>query len=263
MTVAGYIISFIIGAIMGVLGGGGSILTVPLFVYWFGIEPVRATGYSLFMVGVTSLASIFVNKSKQPFSLRVWCLFGLPSVLAVLTTRKFLISELPESYMLLGGDVSKRLLILGLFAILMISASVFMIRGSREAEPQGHMSSPAGMVLLGLLIGGLTSLVGAGGGFLIVPALLWVTSLGMRQAIATSLMIIASNSLIGFAGDLTNYEMEWRLLLPMTMFSVAGVFAGQRLASRLPEILLRRAFGWMMVAMGLWIVLRELTYHFA
>jgi len=255
----GYAASILIGVVLGLLGGGGSILSIPILVYLFGVDPVIASGYSLFIVGMTSLAGAIPKYRRQLVNLRTGILFGIPSIVTTFFTRLLIVPAIPEVVIQLGDvEVTKRMLILGVFAVLMVLASIPMIRGKGEVTSENKRFRIVLVLLEGTVIGFLTGLVGAGGGFLIIPALVFLTGLRFKTAVGTSLFIIAINSLTGFAGDLVNHEMDWVLLLTITSLAVFGILIGNRLSSRIPGTQLRMAFGWFTLATGGFIIFREL-----
>ncbi|MGC3945915.1 MAG: sulfite exporter TauE/SafE family protein [Chryseolinea sp.] len=257
MEILGYIASICIGLILGLLGGGGSILSIPILVYLFHVDAIEAAAYSLFIVGTTSLFGAIPKYREHLVSLRTAALFGIPSVVGTFLTRKFVVHSIPE--ILMQGEhfeLTRRSLVLGLFAILMVMASVSMIRG-RRTEPDDERVRPRWLVFQGLSIGALTGLVGAGGGFLIIPALVMLTGLEFKIAVGTSLFIIAANSYSGFIGDLFNMHMNWRLLLPITSLAILGILIGGRLNRLVDGVMLRKAFGWFTLAMGCFILIRE------
>ncbi|HMX38950.1 MAG TPA: sulfite exporter TauE/SafE family protein [Saprospiraceae bacterium] len=262
MEIIGYLASVLIGVSLGLIGGGGSILTVPVLVYLFGVDPVLATAYSLFIVGSTSLVGAWPKYRDGMVNLKTALIFGLPSIAAVYATRAYLVPLIPNPAFSVGGfSVSKAMLLMGLFAVLMVFASVSMIRtrkavAAEAAEPQ-RFNYP--MILLeGCLVGVLTGLVGAGGGFLIIPALVLFSKLPMKQAVGTSLLIIAAKSLLGFTGDLHHYTFDWALLISVTALAVLGIFLGNWLSRQVDGEKLKKAFGWFVLAMGIYILIKEL-----
>lgn len=258
MEIAGYLASIFIGFVLGLLGGGGSILSIPILVYLFHVEPVLASAYSLFIVGVTSFVGAIPKYRQQLVNLRTGILFGIPSIVSIFSTRKWIVPAIPDIIWSADSFVlTKRVLILGIFAVLMVLASVSMIRGKREISSDQENFRPLLVVGEGLLIGFLTGLVGAGGGFLIIPALVFLTGLKFKTAVGTSLFIIAVNSLSGFMGDVFNYTIEWKFLLSITALAVAGIFIGNSYASRISSLSLRKAFGWLTLLMGMWILVKE------
>jgi uncharacterized protein len=256
----GYAASILIGIVLGLLGGGGSILSIPILVYFFEVEPVMASAYSLFIVGTTSLAGAIPKYRQQLVNLKMGILFGIPSIISTFLTRLLVVPEIPEIVFRLGDyDITRRMLILGLFAILMVLASIPMIRGKREVTSNNKRFRIVLVTVEGIVIGFLTGLVGAGGGFLIIPALVFLTGLRFKTAVGTSLFIIAVNSLSGFTGDLLNHTMDWRLLLTITALAIIGILIGTRLTGKIPGTRLRQGFGWFTLATGCLMIWRELA----
>ena len=261
MEILGYIASVLIGISLGLIGGGGSILTVPVLVYLFHVEPVLATAYSLFIVGITSLVGAAPKYKQGLVDLKTAIIFGIPSITTVFLTRKFLIPVIPQNIFSIGDfAVTKPILIMVLFAMLMIAASISMIRnGIKETKDNGPRKFNYPMILLeGSVVGILTGLVGAGGGFLIIPALVLFSKLPMKMAVGTSLLIIAAKSIIGFTGDLTNFKMDWKLLLLVTGAAIIGILLGNGLNKKIPGEKLKKGFGWFVLVMGIYIIIREL-----
>lgn len=265
MEIIGYLASILIGISLGLIGGGGSILTVPVLVYLFHVDPILATAYSLFIVGASSLVGVW-PKYKQGFlNLKTAIVFGIPSIVSVFATRKYLVPAIPvEMGEIAGIMITKSLLMMVLFAVLMVAASYSMIRSQKtevaiqEAAEQ-RFNYP--MILLeGTIVGILTGLVGAGGGFLIIPALVMLSKLPMKQAVGTSLLIIAAKSLIGFTGDLSNQIMDWNLLLSITALAITGIFIGDRLSKKIDGNKLKKGFGWFVLLMGLYIITQQLFF---
>ena len=264
MEILGYIASLVIGISLGLIGGGGSILTVPVLVYLFRVQPVLATAYSLFIVGSTSLVGAFPKYREGLINLKTAIIFGIPSIIAVFATRSFLVPRIPEVVMNLGGfELSRSLLLMLVFAVLMVVASISMIRKTRTKTtvPAGEQKFNYPLILLeGTVVGILTGLVGAGGGFLIIPALVLLSKLPMKQAVGTSLLIIAVKSLIGFTGDLSHYSMDWPFLLVITGIAIAGIFLGNWISTRVPTEKLKKGFGWFVLVMGIYIIIKEVVF---
>lgn len=265
-TILGLIASSLIGISLGLIGGGGSILTVPVLVYLFGVDPVLATAYSLFIVGLSSLVGAFPKYKAGMIDLKTAVVFGIPSIIAVFLTRKVLVPAIPSTLFEVGGIiVTKALAMMILFAILMVAASVSMIRDKKKdaLETTGMRIFNYPMILLeGTVVGVLTGLVGAGGGFLIIPALVMLSKLPMKQAVGTSLLIIAAKSLIGFTGDiaLNAAKIDWLLLVNITILAVIGIFIGNKLSKKVNGEALKKGFGWFVLVMGVYIIVKELVF---
>jgi uncharacterized protein len=264
MEIIGYIASLVIGISLGLIGGGGSILTVPVLVYLFGVQPVLATAYSLFIVGSTSLIGAFPKYRQGLVNLKTALIFGIPAIAAVFATRKFLVPAIPTVVFEIGGfEVTKSLLMMILFAVLMVFASISMIRNKKEKEKEEAAVQKFNYPLIlleGAVVGLLTGLVGAGGGFLIIPALVLLSKLPMKQAVGTSLLIIAAKSLIGFTGDISNYHMDWKLLFIITGIAIVGIFIGNWMSTKVDSDKLKKGFGWFVLVMGIYIIIKELFF---
>ncbi len=310
MEIIGYIASLVIGISLGLIGGGGSILTVPVLVYLFGINPVLATAYSLFIVGSTSLVGALPKYRQGLINLRTAFIFGLPAIGAVFATRKFIVPLIPDVVFHVGDfAVTKAILMMLLFAVLMVFASVSMIRDKSEEEKinddllpfNGNDNREEELLMVsassdlsasnvvvadtatptlilekeiiqeqkfnyplilieGIVVGILTGLVGAGGGFLIIPALVLLSKLPMKQAVGTSLLIIAAKSLIGFTGDLSNYTMDWKLLLSVTAIAIVGIVVGNWMTKKVSSEKLKKGFGWFVLVMGVYIIIKEIFF---
>ena len=267
----GYFAAIFIGLSLGIMGGGGSILTVPVLVYLMGVSPVLSTAYSLFVVGSTSVVGASGYFRKGLVSLKTAVVFLIPSLLAVFVVRKVLMPAIPHELFTLGSIVfTKDLLVLVAFAVLMVVAATSMIRSKQAEEVLDHElghKAPLNYPLvlgIGLVVGVLTGFVGAGGGFLIIPALVLGARLPMKLAVGTSLAIIAMNSLIGFTGDLSaGTPIAWTFLLGFLAFALGGIVLGTYLARFIPGAKLKPAFGWFTLAMGTFILTKELLFHHA
>lgn len=264
MEIAAYIASIFIGVSLGLIGGGGSILTVPVLVYMFGISPIVSTSYSLFIVGSTSLVGAYSNYRKGAVKIKTALLFGSTSITTVFLTRKFLIPLIPKDLFKIGEfQITEPLLTMILFAILMVIASVGMIR-SKEREPGCLECDLKGniirMLLSGIGIGLTTGILGAGGGFLLIPTLVLVLGMPMKEAVGTSLLIIALNSLIGFVGDIGHFAIDWIFLAKITAIAMTGILIGGAVAKRVDAGSLKKGFGWFVLAMGIYIISTELVH---
>lgn len=261
VVVIGFAAAILIGVSLGLIGGGGSILTVPVLVYILGIDPVLATAYSLFVVGSTSLVGAGTYMKKGLVNYKTALVFAIPSFIAVFLTRKFLVPALPDPLFSVGeAVVTKNIGIMVFFAIIMLAASYSMIRGNKkkeDVEEELKFNFPL-IALEGSIVGVITGIVGAGGGFLIIPALVLLAKLPMKMAVGTSLLIIAAKSLIGFLGDLSTQTIDWQMLLIFTALSIVGIFIGSALSKRINEKILKTGFGWFVLAMGIYIITKEL-----
>ncbi len=264
MEIFGYIASIFMGLSLGLIGGGGSILTVPILVYLFGTDPVLATAYSLFIVGSTALVGGAFYYQRGDVDLKTGLIFAVPSFIGVYLTRAFVVPALPDTIVSFGSFVlSKPLLIMLVFAVLMVVASLSMIKSNSSVSAKKANFKPTTKFLLigleGLIVGGVTGFVGAGGGFLIIPALVILVGLPMKIAVGTSLFIIAAKSLIGFLGDLQHQtNIEWSLISTITSIAVMGMFLGMHLSKKVSEKGLKKGFGYFVLIMGTFILIDQL-----
>jgi uncharacterized membrane protein YfcA len=262
IVIIGFAAAILIGVSLGLIGGGGSILTVPVLVYILGVNPVLATAYSLFVVGSTSLVGAGTYMRKGLVNYKTALVFAIPSFIAVFLTRKFLVPALPDPLFTVGeAIITKNIGIMVFFALIMLAASYSMITAKKcvdcdEDEPV-VFNFPM-IALEGSVVGVITGIVGAGGGFLIIPALVLLAKLPMKLAVGTSLLIIAAKSLIGFLGDLSTQTIDWQLLLIFTSLSIVGIFIGSALSKKINEEILKTGFGWFVLVMGIYIISKEL-----
>lgn len=262
MTI-GYLGVLLTGISLGLIGGGGSILIVPVLVYLFGVQPAVATAYSLFAVGAASLVGAGEYARKGLVDYRTAVVFAIPSFVGVFAARRFVVPRLPPTIVDFGAyAVTKDALIMLVFAVVMLPASISMIR-KNAPEPDAqksntpHYNYPL-IGIEGLLVGAVTGFVGAGGGFLIIPALVLLAKLPMKRAVGTSLVIIAAKSLFGFLGDLSSGQaIEWHFLFSVTGLAIAGIFFGSYLSRFVSGKKLQPAFGWFVLVMGLYIIARQ------
>ena len=264
MFALGLIASFIMGTVLSLLGAGGSILTLPILVYLFNISVLDATSYSLLLVGLTALFSFLVYFNRNLVNLRVGIVFGIPSIIGVIIARKILVPYLPENFLLLNFTISKSFIIMFIFSILMLVSAALMIRDRKldlnnPKKQKAEFEKNIVIILEGLIIGQLTGFVGAGGGFLIIPALVLLTGLDMKVAVGTSLFIIAVKSLAGFGSDLiSGFQTNWTLVFYILFVTFFGVIAGYKLSKKISEKNLKRYFGYMTLGIGLYIILEQL-----
>lgn len=262
IVIIGFAAAILIGVSLGLIGGGGSILTVPVLVYILDIDPVLATAYSLFVVGSTSLVGAGTYMKKGLVNYKTALVFAIPSFIAVFLTRKFLVPALPDPLFTLGeAIITKNIGIMVFFALIMLAASYSMIFAKKcvDCEENKPVTFNFPMIALeGSVVGVITGIVGAGGGFLIIPALVLLAKLPMKMAVGTSLLIIAAKSLIGFLGDLSTQTIDWQLLLIFTGLSILGIFIGSALSKKINEKILKTGFGWFVLIMGIYIITKEL-----
>ena len=275
MEIIGYIGAVVMGLSLGLIGGGGSILTVPILVYLFQVDAVLATAYSLFIVGLTSLVGSVSHVRLGNVHWRTAIVFGIPSIISVFLTRSYLVPRIPDPIMTFGQDpsggaalvITKSVGLLLLFAVIMVMAAYSMIKPAKKSgdntlekaeDVQPQFNYPL-ILAEGAIVGVVTGLVGAGGGFLIIPALVLLAKLPMKQAVGTSLMIIAAKSLIGFVGDIRGNEViDWSFLGVFSSIAVVGILLGSWLSKRIPGEKLKPAFGWFVLVMGTYIIIKEL-----
>lgn len=261
MEVLGYIGALLIGLVLGLTGGGGSMLTVPILAYILLINPVTATAYSLFIVGTTSVFGAIQNFRKGLVDIQKGFLFAVPSFIAVYLTRSFLVPKIPDEIVKFQFfTLTKGTFLMLFFAIIMFLAAMSMLKKKKIEinEIAEKQVSIFYLILQTFFIGIIIGLVGAGGGFLIIPSLVLFAKLTMKKAIGTSLFIIAMNSLIGFIGDVQNLEIDWVFLLSFTAISVIGIFIGIYLNKFINEAQLKKGFAYFVLAMAFVILFKEL-----
>jgi uncharacterized protein len=264
IAVLGYCSALLIGVTLGLIGGGGSILTVPVLVYLLGISPMLSTAYSLFVVGSTSLVGSIEYMRKGLVNYRAGIVFAIPSFLSVFLTRKYLVPAIPDPVFTIDSfALSKNTSIMIFFAMIMLMAAFSMLK-NKKAENTAELDTvqfnfPL-IAMEGAVVGMLTGLVGAGGGFLIIPALVLLAKLPMKMAVGTSLLIIAAKSLIGFWGDVGTQRIDWAFLLSFTTMSIIGIFIGTYLSKYVPAEKLKHSFGWFVLTMAVYIIWKEIGH---
>jgi len=259
--ILGYIGALLVGLVLGLIGGGGSILTVPILVYLIGLNPVTATAYSLFVVGTTSLFGAIQNFRNKMVDIKTAIVFAIPAFIAVYLTRRYLVPAIPDSlFTIFDFEVTKNIFIMMFFAIVMLLASISMIKSKRKpnTEDQAISYNIPLIIIEGVVVGVLTGIVGAGGGFLIIPALVILAKLPMKLAVGTSLIIISAKSLIGFLGDVQNLTIDWNFLLIFTAISIVGILIGVYATKFISGTKLKKGFGWFTLIMALYIIFKEM-----
>lgn len=261
MELLGYFAALFIGVTLGLIGSGGSILTVPILVYLFHLKPEQASGYSLFIVGCTSAFGAIRHFFMGNLQLKTALYFVVPSTCMLLLTRKFILPQIPNPLLSIGNFIlTKDLMLLLLFSVLMIIASTFMIRAAKNSTATTQVK-PIQLSLIGFLVGCISGLLGAGGGFLIIPSLLFFGKLTMKQAVGTSLLIITTATLLGFAGDvLQGNAFDYVLLFKITALAILGLMIGTQLSKKISGEQLKPIFGWFVLSMGCYIILKSLFF---
>jgi uncharacterized membrane protein YfcA len=262
MNVIGYFAAILIGISLGMIGSGGSILTVPVLVYLMNIHPLLATTSSLFIVGTTSLAGGIRAYVKKQVDFKSVTEFGIPSIFSIFLTRHFLLPVIPQYLFSIGNvKVSRDMFLMLVFAAMMIIVSVTILQSkeNRRAIPpdKEQIGKAIQLALYGLIIGVITGLLGAGGGFIIIPFLVFICRLPMKTAVGTSLLIIAINSLFGFLFSLKQFDYNWTILVSFTILAIGGIFIGSWFADKIPGALLKKGFGWFVLIMAVYIILKE------
>ena len=258
IEVIGYFCAGFIGISLGLIGGGGSILTVPVMVYLFGLPPLTAISYSLFVVGGTSFVGAYKHYRKHMIHLPAAIYFGVASVVTVFLIRRFVVPVIPEKLLPIGQFIlTFSFLTMVLFSLLMLVAAVSMIRTRKPKDREPH--SKGELIFQGMLIGLVTGFLGAGGGFLLIPSLVLILGLDMKTAVGTSLLIIAANSFIGFLGDAGQYSINWPFLFMITTIAIAGIFIGTWLGNFLKGAQLKKGFGWFIMGMAIFILAKEIS----
>lgn len=258
MEILGYVGALFIGLVLGLTGGGGSILTVPILVYLMSINPVTATAYSLFIVGTTSTFGAIQNYRKNLVDIKNGFIFAIPSFIAVYLTRKYIVPEIPKVIIESPILITKDTFLMLFFAVIMVFGALSVLK---KKSQNTNSEEKRNLILIGIqtfTIGIIIGLVGAGGGFLIIPSLILFAKLPMRKAVGTSLFIIAMNSLVGFIGDVQNLEIDWLFLLTFSSISVVGIFTGMYLTKYTNESQLKKIFAYFVLLMAAIILLKEM-----
>lgn len=265
MFLLGLLASFFMGGVLSFLGAGGSILTLPILVYLFKINVVDATTYSLLLVGLTALFGCIVGAKEKLIDFKTGIIFGIPSIIGVVLARKVIVPYLPDQILIGNFILEKSFLIMILFALLMLVSSSLMIRDRKtiltKTNNKNEYEKNIIIILEGLIVGQLTGFVGAGGGFLIIPALVLLTGLSMNVAVATSLFIIAIKSLMGFGSDLIDgFQTDWMFVLYVCIFTLVGVFFGRILSKKVSDKQTKKLFGYMTLIISCIIIIEQIIF---
>ena len=267
IVLIGYTAAVFIGLIVGLTGAGGSILALPILTYFFGVPAELATGYSLFVVGWVAAVGALRNGQKGNIDYKIATVFAPPTIAAVYFTRKVIVPAIPETIIQFEEvALSKDLAIMLLFAIVMLFASISMLRKkthntSDSIDLKWDLSRVLKVVIEATVVGVLTGLVGAGGGFIIVPALVLLAKLPIHRAVGTSMFIIASKSLIGFLGDVTNPSLiiDWTFLIGFTFVAMLGLAVGLPFSAKVPAPKLKKGFGVFVLVMAVFILIDKIS----
>ncbi|MBQ0147740.1 MAG: sulfite exporter TauE/SafE family protein [Flavobacteriaceae bacterium] len=259
----GYIVTVLVGVTLGMMGSGGSILTVPNLVYLFGLNPVQATSYSLFIIGITSIIGSIPKIKNKLVNYRIAIIFGVPSMLAMFITRSTIMPQIPQTFQLpIFGEIAKDLLLMIAFAVVMILAAYSMITNKQEdcIDCGKKMEKNTKLLVIqGWIIGMVSGVFGAGGGFLIIPGLVVLAKVPMKNAVATSLFLVAINSLVGFGSDYQQFSsLNWNLLALLTGLSIVGIIFGNYLSKFISSTLLKPIFGYFILVIAGLILIQEL-----
>lgn len=260
LEIFGYISALIIGISLGLIGGGGSILAVPVLAYLFSVNEKVATAYSLFIVGFSALIGGVKQHFKGYVDWRTAFVFGVPAIVGVTLVRHYLVPALPDVLFTIDDfEFTRRMGMFGLFAVLMIPAAFSMLKKRVEDNHELGIHYNYPLILVeGLIVGAITGFIGAGGGFLIIPALVILANVEMKVAVGTSLIIIAFKSLLGFfLGDALTMEIDWKFLITFTFISLIGIFIGSYLSNFIDGNKLKKGFGYFIFVMAIFIFYME------
>ncbi|MDF2478610.1 MAG: hypothetical protein K0S24_4093 [Sphingobacterium sp.] len=261
LFIIGFLLAILVGLSMGLMGSGGSILTLPIFVYLFHIEPQYALDYSLFSIGVLALIGSVEPVTKGKVDLKTTAIFLIPSLVSVYLTKRHLLTAIPAQFHIAELSISRNHVIMLLFSFVILVSALAMIRRRKQLEVSAvmlHISQVLKIITAGLLVGIMTGLVGAGGGFIIVPSLVLLLGIPLKQAIATSLFIIGLNASFGLGANyqLLNH-MNWPILLIFTLITLIGLQIGSKWKDRLEVVRLQGLFGYFLMSIGILILTFE------
>ncbi|HEX6226094.1 MAG TPA: sulfite exporter TauE/SafE family protein [Chryseolinea sp.] len=259
MELFGYASLIGVGLLLGAMGSGGSILSVPILVYLFSLDVVVASSYALFTVGTTSVIGTALKHRDRFIDFPAVTQLGIPSLLATFCTRKWIVCNLPDVLFMYGSTpITRRAMLLSVFAVVILISSTMVIRarqsGTDESSPRPNALA---LILAGLGVGFLSGLAGIGGGFLFLPALVLFGGLRFNAAVGSALPIIGMNSFVGFLGGVSSHSVDWIFLIFISMLAALGIFLGDLLTNRFSPHILKRIFGLSAFVLGIWILLKE------
>lgn len=260
LYITGLLLAILVGVTLGMVGSGGSILTVPILVYIFGINPVLATTYSLLIIGFTSLIGAVNGMVRKNVDYQKIIYFGIPSMVTVFIVRQFILPLIPKEFVFWGHIVHQEKILMLLFAAVMILSSIQMINNKVDNLPmRSHGTSLWYVFTAGIVVGFITGVVGAGGGFLIIPVLINNFGIDFKKAVNTSLLIIAINSLMGLLGDLEKLELfDWEVVIFYITLSIIGLFIGFKVSTKIKNSTLKRILGIGILCLSIVIIINEL-----
>lgn len=259
MFFLGLFLAILVGITLGMIGSGGSILTVPILVYILGINPVLATTYSLLIIGTTSIVGASRGIYNKTVDFGKVLYFGLPSMITVFLVRTFILPLIPDEFVIAGFVLHQERVLMVLFALVMIVSAVPMIKANKASSILPQCDHVFFIILQGVLVGFVTGVVGAGGGFLIIPVLINSFGLTLKRAVSTSLVLISINSMIGILGDIEKFhEFDWKLILGYILLSVTGLFIGFKITNRIENTVLKKGFGILILGLSIFILFQEL-----
>jgi len=262
METAGFALTVVIGLLVGLFGGGGSILTVPVLVYLFAVPAAGATTYSLALVSITSLVAAVPSVRQKKIAYQKTLQFGIPSLIALYTVRAYVLPAIPLHFDLWGCSMEKNTFTMLFFSALMLASGIFMIRKKKNnTECPDCRYNPFVLMGAGLLEGLITGIVGAGGGFIIVPVLMVFGKLSLKQAVANSLVIIGVKSFIGFLGSPDLSGLDLFFLAKIVLIASVGMYLGIKLNKKLDSQQLKPVFGYFIILMGVAVLLKELVVN--
>lgn len=261
MYIVGLLLAVVVGLTLGMIGSGGSILTVPILVYVFGINPALATTYSLLVIAVISFVGSMNGIKNKSVDFSKVLYFGLPSMVTVFVVRSYILPLVPDEITFAGYTFYQDKVFMLLFAAVMVFAAIPMFHPTKaENIHSPQQEHKKGVVLAqGVLVGFITGVVGAGGGFLIIPVLINSFKLTLKRAVSTSLVLITINSTIGLLGDLDKLPtLDWKLIIAYIILSVIGLFIGFKISSQIENAVLKKGFGIGIVLLSCFILIKEL-----
>lgn len=264
LHIIGYLGAVLVGFVLGLMGGGGALISIPILVYLFHIEVSVATSYSLFLIAITASSGAYHNIRKNLVDYNAALYYGIPSVISVFAVRRWVMPNLPKVIFTIGNfPVSKSLFILVVLVIVMVMAAYKMIvSNDAELDKTEHKINHFRLSFFAVLIGSFLGLVGGGGGFLMVPALIYFANVHLKKAVGTALVLVAVNSFIGFLGDLSSHiQIDWALFATFLFFSIGGVFIGHYMVAYTQGNKMKKYFGYFLLVVAAFIVIKEFATH--